>query len=78
MIFVFFSSSVFLYIGLINFNFTPSLPNGHINLAKYKELAELTKEIISWKFVRCQFVKIQHVFNSVQALPIFSEDGELA
>lgn len=52
------------------------LPNGHIDFEKCRQLAKLVTEITSWQKVQCDFVQIQSIFNSVQASPIFNEQGK--
>ncbi len=49
--------------------------NGHINFEKYTSMAKLIKEILSWKTVPCTFNKNPSVFNAVQSLPVYTEEG---
>ncbi|XP_035702883.1 ras-GEF domain-containing family member 1B isoform X2 [Folsomia candida] len=48
--------------------------NNHINFEKYTSMTKLIKEIMSWQNVECPFTKIPSIFNSVQALPVYTEE----
>ena len=60
---------------VVNEGTASRLPNGHINFAKARQLAEKLKEFALWKDVECPYAKTPVVAEFLQFSPIWSEKG---
>uniref|UniRef100_A0A673K1Y2 Ras-GEF domain-containing family member 1B-A-like n=1 Tax=Sinocyclocheilus rhinocerous TaxID=307959 RepID=A0A673K1Y2_9TELE len=51
------------------------LPNGHVNLEKFWELAKQVMEFMTWKKVECPFDRDRKILQYLLTAPVFSEDA---